>query len=279
MNILKFRPSTKSLALLMSCSALAACGGGGGGGGGIQVPPEVDGYIALSNTSSTGETPLGYVAITNTNATSSGFAGTLDHDTGTVRNGSLSGTIDGALTGISLANGNSATFTNPAGTTHVRIFTTNGLSNDLFGAIGQFTNQADKPIDGTSTYNGDVIMDAFNGSDSFALTGNATVNVGWIGAGDVDTVFTGLSGQKNDTQNVQNIGTVTINNATITGTSFSGGTFSTTGSDLAYSGGGNGEIEGQFFGPDATEVGGVFSLDAPSQIELSGVFIAKGGLN
>ena len=271
------RGRAKPIALLMTCALLAACGGGGGGGA-DPVPTSGD-YIRLSNTSSTGETPLGYVAINTSNATSSGLAGTLDHDGGVVDGGLLAGDINNGRTLITLSGGRTATLINPSSNLHARIFSTSGFSNDRFGVVGQFTNPDDIPDAGSSTYNGTVELQADNGDATFALAGDALITVGWAGVNDVDSVFSDLDGTKNDIEAANNVGTVAITGATLNGSTFSGGTFSTTGADLAYSGGGTQMNEGQFFGPEATEVGGVFGLNAPGQLELTGVFIAKGNLD
>jgi hypothetical protein len=271
----------KRIALLASCLALAACGGGSGGGGGSIPIPTSNDYIQLSNTSSTGETPLGFIAINVSNATSSNFAGMLDHDGGTVSGGSLSGSINDSRTLITLPGGQTATLTDPARTLHTRVFSTSGLSNDLFGVVGQITNAVDIPVTGSSTYNGSVELQADNGTATFALTGNAQINVGWDSSGDVDAVFSGFRGVVNDTGNAQNVaGTVTINDASLNGSSFSGGTFGATGFGLEtdYTGGGTQVHEGQIFGPEATEVGGVFGLTS-NTLDLSGVYIAKGRLD
>jgi hypothetical protein len=134
---------------------------------------------------------------------------------------------------------------------------------------------------GSSTYDGTVRLQADNGNATFALTGDARVNVGWGAANDVDTRFDELEGRRNDGigsgSNVDFNNVIRIDDAGMTGTTFSGGTLTVTGSDpdLAYSGGGTVTHEGQFFGPDATEVGGVFVLDSAS-LDMSGVFIANG---
>ncbi|MEJ8561639.1 transferrin-binding protein-like solute binding protein [Yoonia sp. GPGPB17] len=277
----------KTLVPLTICFVLAACGGGGGGGGdrATQEPPESPDYIRLSNTSSTGETPFGYVAINVANQTARGVAGTLDHDGGAIRGGLLSGTINAGRTLVTLPDGRSAELSNPGNTArHARLFQTSGFSNDLFGVLGQHTNADDMPDMGSSVFNGRVEMQADNGDATFALTGNARITVGWdAGNNRVDSVFSNLDGNKNDrvgggSVGVNNIGTVSITGATVSGTTFSGGTFSTTGDELAYTGGGRQVNAGQFFGPDATEVGGAFGLNKASELELSGVFIARGGL-
>lgn len=279
------RLSAKSFAFVTTCSLLAACGGGGGGGDReVQIPvPTSDDYIRLSNRSSTGETPLGYIAINNANRTASGYAGMLDHDGGTVAGGLLTGTINNGRTRVTLAGGETADLSNPSNNLHARLFSTSGLANDLFGVVGQYTNPDDVPDAGSSTFNGTVELQADNGDATFALTGNALITVGWDTNNDVDSVFDDLEGIRNDGVgpgvNVQNVGTITITGATLSGSTFSGGTFSTTGDDLAYTGGGTEVNAGQFFGPEATEVGGVFGLNAPNELELSGVFIGRGRLD
>ena len=269
----------RALSTTTCCVALAACGGGEGGGGGIAVPP-TEAYVAFANTTASQTSPLGYVAINVSNSVSNGNAGNLNHQTGAIGSGLLAGTVDAGRTQIALASGGSATLIDPAnaGADYAVVFATSGLSNDRFGVVGVQTNVADIPPDGTSTYNGAVTLQADNGDATFALMGDAVISVGWGAANDVDSVFSNLDGVKNDTTDVQNVGTVTILDATLNGSSFSGGTISTTGSEIAYSGGGSQTHRGQFFGPDATEMGGVFGVTA-NDLELTGVFIASGSLD
>ena len=274
---------------LATCSLLAACGGGSGtaagdgtgsNGGPAEVPTS-DSYIALNEVTSAVETPLGFVAMNSSNRTARGYAGTLDHNTGTLSgNGALLiGSVNIARTLVSLPGGETAELSNPGNTaSHARIFRTNGLSNDLFGVVGQYTNLDLIPAMASSIYNGSVTLQADNGNATFALVGDATITASWSGDG-ITSVFNNLDGTRNDGLgggiNVSDVGTVTISGATLNGSQFSGGTFSTTGDDLVYTGGGTQTHAGQFFGPDAQEVGGVFGLEKENELELSGVFVAR----
>jgi hypothetical protein len=276
------RTPIKPIALLTSCLILAACGGGGGGGdaatsGGGTTSTQSD-YVQFANATSGQDTRLSLVGINVANAVTAVSAGRLNHNSGTVDGGLLDGVMNDNRTRITFGNSASATLVDPGNTAYARVFSTSGLPNDLFGVVGQVTNGADIPAEGASTYNGTVELQADNGTSTFALTGDALIKVEWDPTGNVDTVFSNLDGTRNDTVGVQNVGTVTINDAIMNGARFSGGTFSTTGAELAYAGGGTQVNEGQLFGPDATEVGGVFGLDAAT-LELTGVFIAKGDLD
>lgn len=280
-------PPIKSIGSLITCTFLAACGGAGDGGGGaaqnqvedVVLPPAEPSRptipsVRFMSAGTSDTTPLGVIAINVSNNTTRGFVGNLNQNQETIEGGLLAGTFDQDRTRVNLTNGGSVALIALTSNTYARSFATSGLSDDLFGVVGQATNLSEMPDMGSSTYNGRVSLQADNGDATFALSGQAVVSVGWGPANDVDTVFRDLDGRKNDTQNVTDIGTVTISNATISGTGFSGGIFTTTGSDLAYAGGGQRVHEGQFFGPNASEVGGVVGLTS-SELELSAVFSAS----
>lgn len=275
------RGSVKPYIIFLFATLLTACGGAGDGGGGsatnqVQVvaPPAIIPTVSFLSTSSSETTRLGFVGIDTSNSAFDGFAGTLNQEAGSITGGWLAGIINEERTRINISGGGSATLTALENTAYSRAFSTSGQSNDLFGVVGQSTVLAEMPEIGSSIYSGRVILQADNGDATFALSGSAMVTVGWVATNDVDSVFGDLGGRKNDTQDVSNIGTVTINNATLSGSTFSGGTINTSGSDLAYSGGGQSVHEAQFFGPNAAEVGGVFGLTS-SELALSGVFSAK----
>lgn len=263
--------------------AVAACGGGGGSDGssstdGSGSGPIVGTYTEFADTTSTEATALSYLAVTNAGAASTGSAGTLDHDMDEIDGpGELAGTFTGGRTGIDLSGGGTAVLSNEAGTEFLRIFSTSGTGSDLFGVVGQATTGADMPDSGSANYDGTVLLDVSDGAAIYALTGDVAISATF--AGTVDSTFSGFSGTRTDsggTTSVSGLGTVSISGATQSGTGFSGGTPSGSGSvfsrvtDSADITGTN----GQFFGPNADEVGGTLVVEDTS-ISVFGVYAAE----
>jgi hypothetical protein len=263
---------------MIALASLAACGGSGGGSGGgssaSQSTAIVDGYAPIANKTASTPSNLQFVAITNDGTPSTGNAGALNHGNGRINSGLLAGTLNSGRTQIGLPGGSDVRLTNEGGTEFLRMFQTDGLAPDRFGVVGVATELADMPDSGDVTYNGRVRMDAFDGAASYALSGDARITADFDGGGSVDSRFSNLSGTRNDTQSVSNVGTINIDDAVISGSSFSGGTVSTTGAvfDLSGTPSTNG-TNGQFFGPDADEVGGTVVIK-DGDLEVFGVYAA-----
>ncbi len=262
--------------LAASTCGLAACTGssdGSGGGGGIPTSEE---YTEFDNTSSLTPSPLTFVAITNTGTPSSGNAGTLAHNLGAITGGQLQGTLNGDLSVITLSSGGFANLSNPESTAeYLRIFRTEGTGSDLFGVVGQATNLVDMPDinTGSASYSGVVELQVDDGDATYALTGDAAITAFWM-TSSVNSTFDELSGTRNDSEIVNDVGTISISNATIAGSGFSGGTLSTTGTVFDVTAGASIDgTNGQFFGPAADEVGGTIVID-DTDLSVLGVFIA-----
>jgi hypothetical protein len=183
------------------------------------------------------------------------------------------GSLDSGRTVISMASG-SIMLTNPAGTEFMRLFdgTIGGMNH--FGAMGQETIVAEIPVGGGATYNGVVIMTVANEEGNYSLTGDARIAVDWLN-NDVDTRFEGLSGQQNDESIGSVNGTLSMINATLDGNGFSGGMLSRSGTIFATDDDSRTlDLAGQFFGPNADEVGGVFVLNA-NDLNVRAVFAAE----
>ncbi|MBT8408853.1 MAG: transferrin-binding protein-like solute binding protein [Alphaproteobacteria bacterium] len=250
-----------SAAALLS---LSACGGGDEGSGGLSGGENTDPtnatYTQFTDAASTENSQLIYIAIDSGGDRTSGTAGTLDHDTFVISAGALAGLLSGDFTEIALNGGGTATLTNPSSTEYTRVFTTSGAGDPLFGVLGQRTEAVDLP-NGTSSLGGRVSLSVSSGGVPYTLTGNATVTVDWD-ADLVDTRFFSLSGKRTDTDaSVSGVGTIRIDNAALSGGTFTGGTASTTGSFEPLVSASTNGTQGALFGPNADEAGGTVVVD------------------
>lgn len=170
---------------------------------------------------------------------------------------------------MNLANGGTAILTNPDDAQYLRVFRTSGTGNDLFGVVGQPTILVDLPTAGYGRYDGIVIMAVDNTDGTYALTGSARVTANRSGS--VDTHFAERSGRLNGDSDVNISGTISMAGAQLTGTAFSGGDLSTTGTVFDRSGVLTTTHNGQFFGRNADEAGGTFTLGA-NDLSVSALF-------
>ena len=69
-------------------------------------------------------------------------------------------------------------------------------------------------------------------------------------------------------------GNICIDDATLNSLGFEGGSLRTTSTNWSYTGGGTLQMEGAFFGLDASETGGGFDLTS-DDVDMTGVFIEK----
>lgn len=246
---------------------LAGCGGGGGGGGGatvIDTPPNEVPFAAASakGTVALSGTVLDAAARTITKST-----GNLNRDTNAVTFSELSGQINAARAVIDITGGGQATLTTKADQFGAR-FTASPIGGaSTTGVIGVAILASDMPS-GSADYTGDTRLSAQVGTDLYELTGTASVAATFGTDGTVTTTLTGLSGQKMpslaDATVISDAGTLTLAGASITATSFAGGTSAATDDVFALSGKQTTIHAGEFFGPDATEAGGTFVIDDTS---------------
>lgn len=280
------RRALAALPAFAAAALLAACGGGATGtgpttSGGVETTgPTIGTYTAFSDPTSLETSALIYIATDNTGSASTGSAGNLDHDANVILGGLLAGTLNGARTEIDLGSGVTAVITNPDNTEYTRIFVTEGLPTDLFGVLGQATIGADLPVANDSLhYDGTAQFAIADGDALYDLTANLRVTPDWE-AGRVDSAFTSLSGTRNDGSitNVSNLGTLRIDDATLSGGTFAGGTASITGATFDLSGSESlAGTEGTFMGPLADEVGGIVLIDdtASGNLQVIGVYTAE----
>ncbi len=262
------------VALAVVTSLLAACGGGGGGtgpggsGGGntaqapVEDPPQpgtTNTYRSL--TATTGTSPLAGAIL----MAGDSVAGT----TGTITHSSRSFTASG-VTGSTSLNDDSA-FDLPAYT-----YTTDiALGTGGVAIVGVSTFPEDVRTTGTAAFTGHFaaqLVDSSLGFTATTLNWSADIQVNFAGDGDVDLTFEGGGSDLIDT--------IRINNATINGNSFSGGTLQTLNNGSTRNiAGTDVDLEGAFFGYNNSlllpgEAGGAMHA-ADGDTDISGVFITQ----
>jgi hypothetical protein len=283
-----FRASFRILGVA-TAFALSGCGGGGGAptggagasGGPISSVEDMDGsgdtqnvYTQFAATTAGATSTFRTVAINNAFGVADPIVGTFDHATGEVTDGTLAGTFNAQRTILELLSGESVTVSDIAATEYVRFFQTSGTGDNLFGVVGQASFAADLPTDGDAVYNGVVVMDVNNPDGRYNLTGDARVTVNW--GNDVDTLFLNLSGRLNDGPNQSVNGTIEIAGASLNGSSFAAGELNRTGTIFSRFGTVDRSFQGQFYGRNGDEVGGVFTLTSvPDELNISAVFAAE----
>lgn len=274
--------------LLISCLSmigLTACGGGGGGADVLRTGALTDeggaAYPTLARVENTVST-VGGTRIGN-NGDVSNITGVFAHNTGATQ------FSDGTVT-LNSTTGNGLTGLDD-GSTQVTVFTGAGLSNQMqyltpvtitapigsgSAILGLVTDPSDIPTGAASAvFVGQSSINVASGAGSFQMTGTATTFADF-GANDVDVTLNGFTSSSNPApfDNLQ------INNMTLSGSGFSGGSLSTTlggqGVDVVGSGA-SFQSRGSFFGFDTAnsipaEVGGGFRADGTSGELISGLY-------
>ncbi|MEM8537835.1 MAG: transferrin-binding protein-like solute binding protein, partial [Pseudomonadota bacterium] len=248
-------------ACLAVTGALVACGPGGGGSDGADVLTVVEmtdpAYPAISDRGATGG-PSGVTMILLQNGAAQPVTvGDFDQSTGVISSSQLAG--------LDLDN---AEFQNPADAEFSRIARVSG-TDSFFGAVGFGTAAADRPEAGSVTayVDGWAGLTATTDAGTYTLTGDATFTADW-GSGRLRGDFTNLDGTVSDAAGIDaaaaNVGTIRLSSSVITGSAFAGGIVTGTG---LFSGlDGNSSTvgtSGNFFGPQADELGGLLVIDDP----------------
>jgi hypothetical protein len=253
---------------------LLACGGSDSGG--VVVDP---GYPTLFDTASDLTSALRAHGLNTTTFAIASDSGTLDRANDRVTGGGLTGDVNASRTLIALDAGGTVTITDGA-TDYVAMFSAEPTVGDpSFGVVGIPTEIADLPV--TATYSGTTNFQIIDGNATYELVGTASVTANFSQL-DLDATFSSLDGTRSDgvsvSEDVTNVATVSINDALISGNSFSGGTaeFSSTQITTDLTGAELVESAGGFYGPDADEVGGVVLVDdtATGSLILLGDFVA-----
>lgn len=273
--------------LVISCLGLiglTACGGGGGTGVSRTGALNDDGgatYPTLASVENMVST-VGGTRVGN-NGDVANVTGIFSHNTGATRFSdgtvTLNSTIGNGLTGLD------------DGSTQVSVFAGAGLGNQMqyltpvtitapigsgSAILGLVTNPGDIPTGAASTiFVGQSSVNVANGAGAFEMTGTATT-VADFGANDVDVTL----GSFTSSSNPAPFDTLQINNMTLSGSGFSGGSLTTTlggqGVDVVGSGA-TFRSRGSFFGFDTAnsvpaEVGGGFRANGTSGELISGLY-------
>ncbi len=277
-----------SILILLLSFTVSACGGGGGGAstGGGGTPsggedmdgsgPTTNSYTQFLATTVGATSTFRTVAINNSLVIADPITGTLNHETNQISGGELAGSLNQQRTELTLtsAGGGTVALTNLAATEYVRFFQTSGTGDDLFGVVGQRTFNDDIPDTASAVYNGVVAMEVNNSDGPHILTGDARITANW-GSG-VDALFRNLSGTVNGGSNQNVAGTIGITGASLNGSSFAGGNLVRTGTIFNSTGNVDPPFEGQFYGQNADEVGGIFTMTSSADdVNVAAVFAAE----
>lgn len=268
---------------------LTACGGGSDdtmmtamntGGG----PDDTGGagYPEISDTSTTATSTLGGTNL-RIDGTVTNISGTFTHNTGATQ---LS---DGSVV-LSDFNGGTGLTGLSNGSTSVSVFAGSGLTTSLEYAtpvtisapigsgsaiIGLVTDPSDVPNSAEAVYTGQSSINVASGAGAFEMTGNATTTANF-GTDRVSVTMSSFTSNATPAP----FDTLEINNMSISGSGFSGGTA------RASTGGGtvtplNGATSlssrGSFFGYDSVneipaELGGAFRIDGDPGEFISGLY-------
>ena len=254
---------------------LAACGGGGGGS-----EPLVDDtiYVSLLDGESTETSALRSFGVEGT-----GGSETLERETDRITVGGLAGDLSEDRLSVSLDEGGVVTL-HFDGTVYVARFDAEPLTEDPFyGVIGQQTHRASVPASGSASYSGadNVRLEIVDGGDFYDALGSGTFLVDF--AGDrVSLTISEVDGTRTsglEEEAVAGILVIEIEDAVLSGATFSGGDASFSASTLenALSGAEMTDLSGALFGPDAAEIGGVLTIDDTSSgaVRVRAVYVGN----
>ncbi|MEJ8563142.1 transferrin-binding protein-like solute binding protein [Yoonia sp. GPGPB17] len=264
--------------------ALSACGDGGSGDS-DEGSPDSDPvtYVQIFDATSTETSELSGHELPSGSTTLGLLAGTLDRSADRATVGALSGDINALRTQIDLDGGGIITL-DELSTAYVTTFTSQPNAGiPSIGVIGIPTAAGDMPTTGTVTLYADSAgssIQIIDGSAVYDLTGAVSAEV-VFNSNDVDLVFENLNGTRSTgvaaPQPVSDVATITIDDASIAGSVFTGGTatFASTEITSTLSGTQTVQTSGGFFGPEADEIGGVFIIDdtTGATLLIQGTFI------
>lgn len=241
------------LSTICAATLLSACDGGVNGGTANSLP-------ALQSTTSTETSALAGSQINSGTRTSTAVTGSLNRSTNTAQIGAASGQIDAARAFVALATGGSITL-EPGGNTYSARYTASPTKGaQTRGIIGIATPVSDMPRAGTVTRVGTSQVTIQDGFNVYDVSGTSTVTAD-LSAGTVSTTLDGLSGtvvaDAGARSVISNVGRVDIVGSTLTDSRYTGGTAMLTSAALSQlSNSANTQMNGHFFGPRASEVGG-----------------------
>lgn len=260
---------TKSVPTIIALTALSACGGGGGGG--VSFDDTLS-FSAASNDP----------ANVNVYLTSQGSdeitvsSGQYNRDDDTFDVDTLSGSFNAADSSIALDNGGRGLVSdNREFSGLIAIEQASGTQFGVFGIPA-----TDVPDSGTANYAGESTVVIVDGEAVYDLTGTSSIDVDFA-ADRLKTNLNNLNGTRTDAASVTDVTDVAemeLTFVTIEDGAFEGGFFDLFSDQLNTFESGDETVlhNGELFGPDAAEIGGVFTVDdtATGSLLVHGVYSA-----
>lgn len=215
----------------------------------------------------TGSETITAVSLDSTGRETNTLTGTVDLDAETIDFGTLNADLNASGTAGELEGGGSITFSDS--TEFATLFEASPQGeNRTIGIVGVGTDAGDMPSTGSTTYEGVAEVTIVDNLTAYELTGSSMIEADF-GSMMVTTEISALSGTATvgaaAPEDVSDIATITFEQSTIDGATFSGGTASLTSDEIAaLSGSETTALDGAFYGPEAEEAGAVFLIDDSS---------------
>ena len=266
------KPITKTVSAIIALTALSACGGGSGGGGGVSFDDTLS-FSAASDAPANINvylTSQGSDEITVTDGQYNRDDDTFDVDT-------LSGSLNAAESTITLENGGRGLVSdNREFSSLISIEQASGTQFGVFGIPA-----TDIPVNGTANYAGESTVVIVDGEAVYDLTGTSSIDVDFA-ADRLKTNLNNLDGTRTDLTgviDVTDVAEMELTFVTIEDGAFEGGFFDLFSDQLGTFESGNETVlhNGELFGPDAAEIGGVFTIDDTDtgSLLIHGVYSAE----
>lgn len=238
--------------------ALSACGGGGTlSGSNIS-----GGFADLSNTAAL---PVTAVTLLPSENQTERQTGEIDYAASTVVLNGESGTFSDDRSEITLDNGALLDVAIAADRYAVRFDRLDPNGQPEFGLIGLATDPSAISNQGTARYNGQSELLVQTGTDVFELTADTEVNVDFALRFGVQARITNFEGTKypnlGTQEDVSLPGEIRISEIMRDGAVLNGGEVELTGTSFPVSYQADFTLNGQFYGPDADDVGATFVID------------------
>ena len=304
----------KKIAILIApiCATLAGCSGGGGGGGGVAGAASPVAFTSFSAVPKPGTVEITGSTLEGTYASNSSFL--VTSGTGpTAGSGKVTATYDAAgnQTAVTVAGSQSSVnFSTTDGSTSTRLTSAGapgailavsangrnaavsadqsymGFSYQTFGiwetglgtqsgaygatSVGAATAGASIPTTGTATFTGVAgggYIDATGAN--YLAAGDATLNANF------GTRSVGLATTNTSKLNASTLAVTTAANLNLSGTlTYAAGANSLSGT-VSTADGMTGQVNGRFYGPSATEIGGTFATAGTGVKMYGGGYGAK----
>jgi len=257
---------------------LAGCGGSSEI---MQEPPAH--YPKLIDGSSQTSTSIVAFTLDSTTTSISKILGSIGPGSSDIELGSYQGQTSGNDLLFLLDGGGQLTLTS-SGTEFASTFVLEPAGiNPSFGVIGVPTLNADVPANGSMTYNGTSTLQVFDGTSFYDLTGRSQLTSNFT-SGKSQLTLDNLQGNYFDGSSppvaVANVGILSVDSINLSGSELTDGYAKLTSTVVSgtISAGATTSLRGSFFGPSATEVGGVLSVvdnTGSENLLLQGFFAAE----